>query len=97
MIPTHIDDVANNLVNNTFANIGDSEEDIYPATVSQIAAEQRKDTNLRQYFKKDIEADLADSISLKVMTRPNCYYIKVHVWLSLRHYNQRLQRGIIIT
>ena len=47
VIPTHVDNVANNFINNTFANTGDSEEDIYPATVSQIAAEQRKDTNLR--------------------------------------------------
>ena len=38
VIPTHVDNVANNFVNNTFANTGNSEEDIYPATVSQIAA-----------------------------------------------------------
>ena len=67
VIPTHLDDVANNFVNNTLANIGDPEEDIYPATVSQIAAEQRKDTYLRRYFKKDIEVDQADPISLKVI------------------------------
>ena len=47
VIPTHVDDVASNFVQNVFTNIGNSEEDIYPATVSQIAAEQCKDTNLR--------------------------------------------------
>ncbi len=35
--------------------------------MSQIAAEQRKDTNLRCYFKKDIEVDQADPILLKVI------------------------------
>ena len=39
VIPTHVHDVADNFVNNTFANTGNSEEDIYIATVSQIAAE----------------------------------------------------------
>jgi hypothetical protein len=67
VIPTKVDDVAGNFVHNVFTNLGDSEEDIYPVTVSQIAAEQRKDTNLRRYFKKDIEADPVDPISLKVI------------------------------
>ena len=64
---TYIDNMANDFVNNTFANTVNSEEDIYPATVSQIAAEQRKDTNIGRYFKKDIEVDQADPISLKVI------------------------------
>ena len=64
---TYVDNVANDFMNNTFVNTGNSEEDIYPATVSQIASEQRKDTNLRRYFKNDIEVDQADPISRKVI------------------------------
>jgi len=51
----------------TFANTGEPEEEIYPATVSEIASEQRKGKKLKRYFNKHVEVDPKDRISLMVI------------------------------
>ena len=45
--PTTVDNLTNSFVNMTLANTGEPEEEIYPATVSEIASEQRKDKKLK--------------------------------------------------
>ena len=65
--PTTVDNLTNSFVNMTFANTGEPEEEIYPATVSEIASEQRKDKKLKRYFNKHVEVDPKDRISLMVI------------------------------
>ena len=62
-----VDKVANDFANSCLATTGESEEEIYPATVSEIAANQRNDKTLKRYFKKNVEVDPKDRISLKVI------------------------------
>jgi len=52
-----VDKLADNFTNLCFATTGKSEEEIYPATVSEIAANQRKDTMLQRYFINNVEVD----------------------------------------
>ena len=59
--------LTNSFVNVTFANTGELEEDIYPATVSEIASEQRKVKKLKRYFNKHVEVDPNDRISCMVI------------------------------
>jgi len=54
---TKVDNLTNDFVNLSFANTGKLEDEIYPSTVSEIAAEQHKDNNLQRYFKKHVEID----------------------------------------
>ena len=61
---TTVDNLTNSFVNITCANTGKPEEEIYPATVSEIASEQRKDKKLKRYFKKHVEVDPKDRISI---------------------------------
>ena len=66
--PTTVDNLTNSFVNMTFANTGEPEDEIYPATVSEIASEQRKDKKLvKRYFKKHVEVDPKDRISIMVI------------------------------
>ena len=65
--PTTVDNITNSFVNMTFANTGEPEEEIYPATVSEIASEQCKDKKLKRYFNKHVEVDPKDRISLMVI------------------------------
>ena len=62
-----VDKVANDFANSCLATTGESEEEIYPATVSEIAANQRNDKKLKRYFKKNVEVDPNDRISLEVI------------------------------
>ena len=41
--PTSVDNLTNDFINMTFVNTGKLENKIYPATVSEITAEQLKD------------------------------------------------------
>ena len=65
--PTTVDNLTNSFVNMTFTNTGEPEEGIYPATVSEIASEQRKDKKLKRYFKKHVEVDPKDRTSIVVI------------------------------
>jgi len=65
--PTTVENLTNSFVNMIFANTGKPEDDIYPAMVSEIAAEQRKDKKLKRYFKKHVEVDPKDRISIMVI------------------------------
>ena len=45
--PTTVDNLTTSFVDMTFANTGEPDDEIYPATVSEIASEQRKDKKLK--------------------------------------------------
>ena len=60
--PTTVDNLINSFVNMTFANTGELEDEKYPATISEIASEQRKDKKLKRYFNKHVEVDPKDRI-----------------------------------
>ena len=51
----------------SFSTTGESEEDIYPVTVTKIADAQRIDSRLRKYFRPRFKSDPKNKISLKVM------------------------------
>ena len=65
--PTTVDNLTNSFVHMTFANTGKPEDEIYPATVFEIASEQRKDKKLKRYFNKHVEVNPKDRISLMVI------------------------------
>ena len=72
-------------MNLVFANHG-QEEDIYPLTTIEIAEAQKKDRQLKIYFKKDAMSSKKD-ISLKIIddTQVLCKNDKLIIPASLQH------------
>lgn len=62
----HNDNIAKNIMTHVFANYGDSEEEIYPVTISEIAEAQRKDKKLKPILNGTHQYDPKDKMSLRV-------------------------------
>ena len=60
-------------INHVFEKIEDSEEEIYPVTINEIASEQKDDNNLKAYFNKEkVEVTSRNKyFSLKVIDETN--------------------------
>jgi len=52
-----VDKLANDFANLWFAATGEYKEEIYPAAVSEIAANQCNDKTFKRYFENNVEVD----------------------------------------
>ena len=79
-------------INLLFANTSDSEEEIYSVTVDEVASTQRRDPNLKRYFKKNFKVNPKGRISLKVIDSVDVLlYDNVHLIIPTKLQNNVVQ------
>jgi len=69
--PSLVDKLTNDFTNICFVTTGKSKDEINPAMVSKITANQRKDTILQRYLKKNVEVDPKDMIMISIKVIDN--------------------------